>query len=180
MEAFQRENLVTDDPPVVAVNANSGNPHYEPRAEHPVPIREGDFVLLDVWAKKNMPGAVYYDITWIGFGGTERLPTSMREIFKIVREARDAGVKTVQEAITAGRPICRMGSGPRGPRHISRRPDTASISFIAPGTPSAPKCMPTAPTWTISRFTTSARFCPTPASPSSPEFICRSSACAAK
>ncbi len=33
LEAFGRENLVTDDPPVVAVNANSGNPHYDPRPE---------------------------------------------------------------------------------------------------------------------------------------------------
>ena len=33
MEAFQRENLVTDDPPIVGVNAHSGNPHYEPSAE---------------------------------------------------------------------------------------------------------------------------------------------------
>ncbi len=30
MEAFQRENLVTCDPPNVSVNANSGDPHYEP------------------------------------------------------------------------------------------------------------------------------------------------------
>jgi len=104
MEAFRRENLVTDDPPIVAVNANSGNPHYEPRAENSAPIREGDFVLLDVWAKQNTPGAVYYDITWTGFVG--KAPSDrMREIFNIVREARDAGVKTVREAVAAGRPI---------------------------------------------------------------------------
>jgi Xaa-Pro aminopeptidase len=103
MEAFQRENLITDDPPIVAVNANSGNPHYEPSAKHPVPIREGDFVLLDVWAKKNTPGAVYYDITWTGVVGK---PTDRhREIFKIVSEGRDIGVKTVLDAISAGRPI---------------------------------------------------------------------------
>src|SRR5215467_5894092 len=30
MEAFRREDLVTEDPPIVAVNTNSGNPHYEP------------------------------------------------------------------------------------------------------------------------------------------------------
>jgi Xaa-Pro aminopeptidase len=41
MEAFRRENLVTDDPPIIAVNANSGNPHYEPRAEKSAPIRAG-------------------------------------------------------------------------------------------------------------------------------------------
>jgi Xaa-Pro dipeptidase len=56
MEAFQRENLVTDDPPIVGRQRHSGDPHYEPRADGPAPIREGDLVLLDVWAKKNVPG----------------------------------------------------------------------------------------------------------------------------
>ena len=104
MEAFARENIITDDPPVVAANANSGNPHYEPRADRPTPIREGDFVLLDVWGKKNTPGAVYYDITWTGFVG--KAPSDkQRQIFEIVRDARDAGVKKVQSAIAAGKPI---------------------------------------------------------------------------
>ena len=104
MEAFRRENLVTDDPPIVAVNANSGNPHYEPRADSSFPIREGDFVLLDVWAKKNTPGAVYYDITWTGFVG--KAPSDrMRGVFTIVRDARDAGVNTVLDAVSSGRTI---------------------------------------------------------------------------
>jgi Xaa-Pro aminopeptidase len=104
MEAFSRENLVTDDPPIVAVNGNSGNPHYEPNSTNSAPIREGDFVLLDVWAKKNKPGAVYYDITWTGFVG--KAPSDrMREIFTIVRDARDVGVKTVIDAIAAGKSI---------------------------------------------------------------------------
>src|ERR1700687_2549845 len=116
MEAFQRENMVTDDAPIVAVNANSGNPHYEPSSSRPVPIREGDFVLLDVWAKKNTPGAVFYDITWVGFVG--KAPSDRQlEIFKIVSEARDIGVKTVQNAGAAARPIAgwEVGDGGRGP-----------------------------------------------------------------
>src|SRR6202047_1692059 len=104
MASFERENMVTDDAPIVAVNANSGNPHYEPSSSRPVPIREGDFVLLDVWAKKNTPGAVFYDITWVGFVG-EAPSDRQREIFKIVSEARDIGVKTVQDAISAAKPI---------------------------------------------------------------------------
>lgn len=104
MESFRRENLTTDDPPIVAVNANSGNPHYEPHAESSAPIREGDFVLLDVWGKKNTPNAVYYDITWTGFVG--KAPSDrMREVFTIVTGARDAGVKTVTDAIDGGRAI---------------------------------------------------------------------------
>jgi Xaa-Pro dipeptidase len=104
LEAFARENLITDDPPVVAANANSGNPHYDPSSAHPVPIREGDFVLLDIWGKKNKPSAVYYDITWVGIVGK---PASdrQREVFKVVRDARDLGVKTVQDAVAAGKPI---------------------------------------------------------------------------
>jgi Xaa-Pro dipeptidase len=104
MEAFRRENLLTDDPPIVAVNANAGNPHYEPPADHSTSVREGDLILLDVWGKKDAPGAVYYDITWMGFVG--KAPSDrMRQVFEIVRDARDAGVKTVTDAVSAGRRI---------------------------------------------------------------------------
>jgi Xaa-Pro dipeptidase len=102
LEAFRRENLVADDLPVVAVNANSGDPHYAPHPENSKPIRQGDFVLLDIWAKKDTPGAVYYDITWTGFVG----PTSsdrMREVFHVVRQARDVGIKTVQAGVGSGK-----------------------------------------------------------------------------
>jgi Xaa-Pro dipeptidase len=104
LEAFRRDDLISDDPPVVAVNANSGDPHYDPRPETSKPIREGDFVLLDIWAKKNTPGAVYYDITWTGFIG--KSPSDrIREVFSTVCQARDIGVKTVKDAVSAGRTI---------------------------------------------------------------------------
>jgi Xaa-Pro dipeptidase len=104
MEAFKRESIETDDPPIVAVNANAGDPHFEPKAERSTPIKEGDFVLLDIWGKKKTPGAVYYDITWTGYVG--RAPSDRhQEIFRIVRDARKTGVRTVQEAFKAGRLI---------------------------------------------------------------------------
>jgi Xaa-Pro aminopeptidase len=103
-EAFRRENLVASDAPVVAVNANSANPHYGPDATNSSPIREGDFVLLDIWAKKNTPNAVFYDITWTGFIGPK--PSDrMQEIFKVVRDARDAGIKFVTDSVAAGKRI---------------------------------------------------------------------------
>jgi Xaa-Pro dipeptidase len=101
LEAFERENLETDDPPLVAVNAHSGDPHYEVHPERSSKIREGDFVLLDIWGKKKSPGSVYYDITWTGFVG--KTPSDrQREIFEIVRQARDLGIKTVIDHIAAG------------------------------------------------------------------------------
>ena len=104
LEAFGREGLVSDDPPDVAVNANSGDPHYQATAERSSPIRDGDFVLLDIWGKKDRPGAVYYDITWTGFVG--KSPSGrQREVFEVVRGARDAGIETVTAAMAAERKL---------------------------------------------------------------------------
>jgi Xaa-Pro dipeptidase len=103
LEAFRRENLITEDPPDVAINGNSANPHYAPGAGASSRIRQGDFVLLDVWGKKNTPGAIYYDITWTGVVGT---PTEKQQkIFEVVRSARDLAVKKVQDAFAAKRRI---------------------------------------------------------------------------
>lgn len=104
LEAFRRDNIVTGDPPVVAVNANSGNPHYGPESASSKPIREGDFVLLDIWGKKDVPNAVYYDITWTGFVG-KTPPERIQEIFNIVRAGRDAGIKFVKDSAAAGKQI---------------------------------------------------------------------------
>lgn len=103
LEAFRRENIVTDDPPNVSVNGNSGDPHYEPTATRSSKIKEGDFILLDMWGKKNRPDAVYYDITWTGVIGkpTER----QQKVFDIVKGARDAAIEKVKTAIGAGKKL---------------------------------------------------------------------------
>ncbi len=103
MEAFRRENLVTDDPPIVGVNAHSGDPHYEPTSATSAPMREGDFVLLDLWAKTNDPDGVYYDITWTGVIG--KPSDKHREVFEIVRDARNVGINTVKQAFETGQKI---------------------------------------------------------------------------
>ncbi len=104
LEQFKKNGLVTSDPPIVAVNGNSGNPHHAVSRERPSPIRAVDFVLLDVWAKQNKPGAVYYDVTWTGFLGNNP-PEKIQQVFDIVRTARDRAVETVQAAIRQGRKL---------------------------------------------------------------------------
>lgn len=101
---FRDLSLVAEDGPIVGGNANSGNPHYEPSEEVTSPIRAGDFVLLDMWAKLAAPRAVYYDITWTGYVGAEP-PERIREIYAIVREARDRAVEFIRTAIAAGREV---------------------------------------------------------------------------
>lgn len=104
LEQFRSNLLHTDDPPIVAVNAHSGDPHYAPQAGSSSPIQEGDFLLLDMWAKTRAPHSVYYDITWVGYVGSE-VPAANKKIFDIVRKARDAAVSLVQDAVKAGRTI---------------------------------------------------------------------------
>jgi len=105
VEAFRREELVADAPPIVAVNQNSSDPHYAPTADRSAAIREGDVVLLDVWGKKKTPDAVYYDISWTGFVG-QSVPDRVGEIFNIVRRSRDAGIEKVETTVAAGKKLC--------------------------------------------------------------------------
>lgn len=103
-EAMRRAGLEWGNGPNVSVNENSSDSHYEPTAETSRPIREGDFLLIDIWARKNAPGACYYDITWTGVVG--RSPTAReQQVFEIVREARDAAVNRVKRAFAEGQPI---------------------------------------------------------------------------
>jgi Xaa-Pro dipeptidase len=104
LEQFRANGLTTAEGPVVAVQPNNGNPHYEPTADSSRPIRAGDLLLLDIWAKCNRPGSVYYDITWVGYLG-ERVPEAYAKIFGIVREARDRAIEFVREAVARGRTI---------------------------------------------------------------------------
>ena len=69
MDHFRRHGLTTDHPPIVAVGPHSGDPHYAPDPRADTPIRRGDFVLIDLWAKLDRPRAVYSDLTRVGFVG---------------------------------------------------------------------------------------------------------------
>ena len=97
-DAFEKSGLVTDHGPIVAVNANMSNPHYEPGPEGSREIRKGDAVLIDMWAKLDRPGAVFYDITWTGYCGVEP-PSAIQNVFEVVRDARDRAVERVQSAM---------------------------------------------------------------------------------
>ena len=104
LQAFEKAGLVTDHGPVAAVNANISNPHYEPEASGSSPVRPGDLLLLDMWAKLNTPGAVFYDVTWVGFCGPTP-PDEIRKVFTTVRDARDRAFQLVRERVAARQPL---------------------------------------------------------------------------
>jgi len=101
---MKQEDLHWDDGPIVAVNENAADPHFEPTAQKSYAMKKGDLVLLDLWAKKNRPGSIYYDITWMGYVG-EKVPERIENRFQILRTARETALKLVEESFAAGRTI---------------------------------------------------------------------------
>jgi Xaa-Pro aminopeptidase len=101
---FDANGVESDSAPIVAVGPHSGDPHYEPREQGSSPIRRGDLLLLDIWAKARTPNSVYYDITWVGFLGN-KVPDKCAKVFTVVRDARQAAVEFVKDNISAGRAI---------------------------------------------------------------------------
>ena len=104
MQHFADYNLTTYHAPIVGVNENGGNPHYETGTGSNTAIKEGDFVLVDLWAKQDIPGAVYSDLTRTGFVGMD-VPEKYTKIFNIVAAARDAGIERVKAAFAKAEPL---------------------------------------------------------------------------
>lgn len=101
---FKEEGLISDSAPNVSAQENAGNPHYLPSQGDSRAIKPDELLLLDLWGKLDTPGAVFADITWVGYTGTQ-VPADMADAFAAVRDARDAAVQVVEEAARAGREV---------------------------------------------------------------------------
>jgi len=105
LDHFQARGLEPDHPPIVAVNAHAGDPHYTPTPERASPIQPGDIILIDLWGKlKDVPDAVFADMTWMGYAGKQP-PARVQEVFDIVARARDAAFALVDARLRAGEPV---------------------------------------------------------------------------
>jgi Xaa-Pro aminopeptidase len=103
---FKDEGLITDAPPVVAAQEDAGNPHYMPTPTKHRAIGDDEVVLLDLWGKLPSPGAVFADITWVGFTSTGgSVPDKYVRAFNAARDGRDAAVALVQKAVAEGREL---------------------------------------------------------------------------
>ncbi|MCR4879869.1 MAG: M24 family metallopeptidase, partial [Bacilli bacterium] len=88
---FKDHGLVYDSNPIVAINGNAGNPHYEPKENASSLIKKGDLILIDLWAKEDVDYGVYADITWMGYAG-KKPPEKYVELFRILKESVDNGL----------------------------------------------------------------------------------------
>jgi Xaa-Pro aminopeptidase len=98
-KGFGDARLTTNHGPIVAVNSNASDPHYEPGKERSSAIQKGDLLLIDLWAKLAKPEAVYYDITWTGFCGGDSIPDAIQNVFRVVAGARKKASDFVIERV---------------------------------------------------------------------------------
>ncbi len=96
LRRFEEEGMETHDSPIVGVNGHQSDCHFEPTKENTHVIKEGDWVLIDLWARINKPGAIYYDITWCGYVG-DNIPEKYVKIFNIVKNARNTAVQFIRD-----------------------------------------------------------------------------------
>lgn len=95
LDAFETAGIWAESDPIVGVNAHSADPHYQPGPDHSAPIKKGDFLLIDLWAKEKAADSVYADITWCGVCAAS--PTDkQQEVFSAVAGARDASWELVR------------------------------------------------------------------------------------
>jgi Xaa-Pro aminopeptidase len=94
---FKEEGMTSDgDSPIVGFNDHPADPHFEPKPEHDYTLKKGDTILIDLWARFERLGAIYYDVTWCGFAGGEP-PEEYVRIWDTVCTARDAALALVQK-----------------------------------------------------------------------------------
>ncbi|CUU09657.1 Xaa-Pro aminopeptidase [Candidatus Kryptobacter tengchongensis] len=105
LKRFHDKGLTSDeDPPIVGVNDHPANPHFYPTPENTREIKPGDKLLIDLWAKKNQPGAIFYDITWCAFIGDDP-PEEYVKIFHIVRDARREALAFLQNRLSKNQDV---------------------------------------------------------------------------
>lgn len=101
---WKEEGLFWDHGPIVGVNENAADPHYEPGAREPKIIQKGDLLLIDMFARLDQEGSIWYDVTWMAYLGKE-VPQEVQKYWEICRDARDAGYNLVKERFAAEQDI---------------------------------------------------------------------------
>lgn len=100
LQQFARQGLVTNDPPIVGVDAHAANPHYETAQGPETAIGPDQVLLLDLWAGTSRE-TVFADQTWMAYTGRTP-PAEVEKVWQVVRDARDQAVTTLRDRWRAG------------------------------------------------------------------------------
>jgi Xaa-Pro aminopeptidase len=101
MVGWYQELGLKVEQPNVSAQENAGNPHYMPARDGSRAIRPNELVLIDLWGKLPTPGAVFADITWVGYTGS-KVPDDFTKAFAAAADGRDAAVELVRTSAASG------------------------------------------------------------------------------
>ncbi|MFN0065881.1 MAG: M24 family metallopeptidase, partial [Chlamydiales bacterium] len=101
---FMAHNCIADYGPICAVNGHSSLPHYMALKKRCQEIVRGDFVLIDLWCKKDLPYAIYADITRVAVVASDATPRQ-HEVFQTVRNAQKKGYEFIKKRFEKGEPV---------------------------------------------------------------------------
>ncbi len=103
MAAFAAHGMEADHGPIVCATENGANPHYHPSAATPRAFREGDVVLIDLFATAPGGKGMWADQTWMASIGA---PSARAlEVWTAIRDARDAAIALLARKLGAGEPV---------------------------------------------------------------------------
>ena len=104
-EEYKKRGLITEHPPIVAIDEHAANPHFEPTPETNKVFGEGSKILIDIWARQDKEYSIYADITWCAFIG-KNPPENFSTAFETIVGARDAGVEMIKDRLSNGKELC--------------------------------------------------------------------------
>lgn len=93
---FEKEGLTCEhDLPYVAVNDHATHLTFVPDESNSYEIKEGDRLLLDLWAREKGEESIYYDASFCAYVGSE-IPRDYEKQFKRVAEAREVAIRFIE------------------------------------------------------------------------------------
>lgn len=98
LEEFEKNDCITSDPPICAINEHSADPHYCPTKDKSSVINKSDFILIDLWCKQKGDSTVYADITRVGVAA-DKATEKQIEIFLIVRKAQNEALNLIKSKV---------------------------------------------------------------------------------
>jgi Xaa-Pro aminopeptidase len=99
LERLRAGGVSADADTHVAVGAGAADPHYAPAGEGEA-IEAGAVLMVDLWGRTGGE-SVFADQTWMGFLGGA-LPGRVGDVWRVVRDARDAAVELLRARHRAG------------------------------------------------------------------------------
>ncbi len=104
LSEFTAQNCITEDGPTCSVNDHSALPHYMATKESAREISIGDFILVDLWCKKDVPHGIYADITRVAVAAPQPTP-HQEKIFQIVKTAQLKGIELIRTRMEKGEKV---------------------------------------------------------------------------